>query len=123
MDRRAARLQAQNKLECALRVSAGASRGLSHNWRSGVATLRPGEIEFARHPGGFRFVHGHTLRLPVTEIVDTVPWRRTGIQDLIRGAYRGDPVLRIRTAGATLEWDLPFTMVEWATQQLVPQSE
>jgi len=46
VQKQAERALAQGRVECSLRLVSGSQRGLSSRWRSGVATVSPGRLDF-----------------------------------------------------------------------------
>ncbi len=116
--RRAEWLVLQEKAELAVRVLRGTHDGLRTGWLSGLATLRPGRLEFVSYVGGVRFLR----RKPVSiDVVGTgARGRRPGGRELFTLAP-GCEIVTVTTPAGTLEVAVPPPYrVSWVLGRLIP---
>lgn len=115
---RSRRLAEQHKAEVGLRVVEGHQPGLGPHWRHGVGTLAAGRLDFRGTIGGVRFLRRAPITIEVTQI-DREAHRTTGLREAW-SVRPGIEVVQLVTPTARLDWAVPGSQLDWATEELFP---
>ena len=111
--RQAGHTLASGRVECSLRVMCGRQQGLSSRWRSGVAAVSPGRLDFTPESWPPR-----ANRL-LTHVVVLGSGRPPSGEELTR--LPGDCwITELQTPTATLGWAVPAGDLPWALEHLQP---
>lgn len=111
--RQAGHALASGRVECSLKVMSGRQQGLSSRWRSGVAAISPGRLDFTPEPWQPR------ANRSLTHIVVLGPGRPPSREELTW--LPGDCwITELQTPTATLGWAVPARDLPWALERLQP---
>jgi len=111
--RQAGRALAQGRIECALKVLSGRERGLSPQWRNGVAAVSPGRLDFTREGWSL----GAARPLTISHLAVLGPARPPTAEELTE--LPGDcSITELQAPAATLGWAVPSRYLPRALEHL-----
>jgi hypothetical protein len=109
---------ADGRVECSLKVNSGHQRGLPECWRSGMAAISPGRLDFTwdRRP------IGASGPVTVSYIAVLGPARAPSTDEL---TWLPDDcrIAELQTPTAMLDWAVPARDLPWAVEQLQNQTQ
>ena len=115
--RQAGHALAAGRVECSLKVGSGHQRGLSERWRSGVAAISPGRLDFTPD----RLSIGAAGPLTISYIAVLGPARVPSMGEL---TFLPDDcrIAELQTPTAMLHWAVSARDLPWALDQLQNQA-